>query len=298
MHARLVLAVGFILALVAASVVVAGDVSSMLRVPEADKTQIITLRDGSTLMGRIKEVGTGIVVFSSQLGDVNIEISKIADIKEIPNSSLRGGRYWFPNPNRTRLYFAPTGRMLKAGQGYFSDIYLFFPSAGLGVTDFFSIGCGISLFPGADISEQLVYINPKVGFMPSEKMALSISTLLIRVPDTDDDDSSDPTTVGILFGTATLGNDDNGLTAGLGYGYADGEMADKPAVLLGGEWRFARRASFVSENWMFPGIDEPLISYGIRFFGEKLSVDLALFNILSEDALFPGVPYVDFVWNF
>ena len=32
--------------------------------------------------------------------------------------------------------------------------------------------------------------------------------------------------------------------------------------------------------------------------GESLSVDLALGNILSEEAIFPGIPYLDFVYNF
>ena len=31
---------------------------------------------------------------------------------------------------------------------------------------------------------------------------------------------------------------------------------------------------------------------------EKLSVDLALMNILSDELIFPGIPYIDFVFNF
>lgn len=34
------------------------------------------------------------------------------------------------------------------------------------------------------------------------------------------------------------------------------------------------------------------------FFGESLSVDVALVNLLGEDAILPGFPYVDFVFNF
>ncbi len=56
--------------------------------------------------------------------------------------------------------------------------------------------------------------------------------------------------------------------------------------------------ALVSENWIFPGVDVPVVSYGFRFFGEKMAVDLALFNVLDDDAIFPGIPYVDFVWNF
>ncbi|MCZ6819631.1 MAG: hypothetical protein O7G31_09090, partial [Calditrichaeota bacterium] len=69
-------------------------------------------------------------------------------------------------------------------------------------------------------------------------------------------------------------------------------------IMLGFERRTSRRTAFVSENWIFPGVDNPLISYGFRFFGEKIAVDLAFVNILGEDAIFPGIPYVDFIYNF
>ncbi|MCZ6680416.1 MAG: hypothetical protein O7E52_24565, partial [Candidatus Poribacteria bacterium] len=31
---------------------------------------------------------------------------------------------------------------------------------------------------------------------------------------------------------------------------------------------------------------------------QSLSVDLAFINILSDEAVFPGIPYIDFVYNF
>lgn len=89
-----------------------------------------------------------------------------------------------------------------------------------------------------------------------------------------------------------------GKSTGFGYGFVDSDFAEKPMLMLGGEKRLSRRIAFVSENWILPGVDQPLISYGFRFFGEKLSVDLALINTLGEDAIFPGFPYIDFVVNF
>ncbi len=85
---------------------------------------------------------------------------------------------------------------------------------------------------------------------------------------------------------------------GFGYGFVDSDVAKKPMIVVGGETRLSRRTAFVTENWIFPEVDQPLISYGFRFFGEKLSVDLALLNTIGADALFPGIPYVDFVVNF
>ena len=40
------------------------------------------------------------------------------------------------------------------------------------------------------------------------------------------------------------------------------------------------------------------VFHGARIFSEYLSVDLAFINVTGGDALFPGVPYVDFVYNF
>ena len=51
------------------------------------------------------------------------------------------------------------------------------------------------------------------------------------------------------------------------------------------------------ENWIVPRTD-PVVSYGFRFFGQKMSVDLGLVNVLCKEAIFPGAPYIDFVFKF
>lgn len=275
-----------------------------LRVPDAEKTQMITLNDGSKLTGRITEVRDDEVVFSSQVGELTIKIDQITEIKEFSSTRIKGGKYWFPNPNTNRLYFGPTGRTLKKGKGYFSDLLLFFPSVTYGITDNVSMGGGITIFPGVDFDKQLIYIFPKVGITPSENVALAGSILILRIPDFDDDDDDDfdlvdePQVAGIAFGTGTFGTEDLSFTGGVGYGYVEDDFADKPAILLGGEWRFSRRLSFVTENWIFPGVEDALISYGLRFFGESISADLGLFTSTNEDAPQPGIPLVSFTWNF
>ena len=105
-------------------------------------------------------------------------------------------------------------------------------------------------------------------------------------------------TVGIAYGLATAGTPDASLTAGLGYGFEGTNLADKPAVIFGGEFRFSRRVGFVSENWLVPGADAPLVCYGLRFWGGTLSVDLALVRILNGEDMGLGIPYVDFVYGF
>ena len=123
-----------------------------------------------------------------------------------------------------------------------------------------------------------------------------MGALLVKVPDFDNEDDSPA--VGIVYGVTTFGKPDKCFTAGFGYGFVGSDLAEKPMIVLGGESRLSKRTSFVTENWIFPGIDQPLLSYGIRIFGEKMSIDLAFLNTLGEGTTFPGWPYIDFVVAF
>ena len=262
-----------------------------LDIPDSNRMQILTTQDGTTMIGRIADIGTDEIRFETSFGEMAISLSEIREIRNVPASSVREGQYWFPNPNATRLFFAPTGRMLKQGEGYFADYYLFFPTVTFGLTDRITFGCGMSIIPGAD---QLFYFTPKVGLISTESFNVAAGALIVKVPgDADDDNAS----VGILYGVGTFGGPDASVTAGIGYGYSGDDLADRPVFMIGGEKRLSRRIAFVTENWIVPGTD-PLVSGGFRFFGRKMSVDLGLMNMLGEDAVSPGVPYIDFVFKF
>ncbi len=268
---------------------------SKLRIPDEKSVQILTLEGGSTIIGRISEIKETDILFESDAGSLTIAIDKISEVKEVQASLIKAGKYWFPNPNATRLFFAPTGRSLNRGEGYVADYYIFFPMIAYGVTDRISLGGGGSLFPGAGIKNQILYFTPKVGLLRGEKLNLAAGILLAKMPGFWADEAQ---ITGILYGVGTFGPPDACVTAGLGYGFEGAEFATKPMVMLGGELRASRRLSFVSENWIFPGADEPLVSYGIRLFGETMSVDLGFITALGENALIPGLPYIDFVFKF
>jgi hypothetical protein len=270
------------------------NIKPVLKIPAQDHIQILHMKDGSDIIGRIVEIGETEIKFKADIGMITIPIEKIEEIEEVPASSFKKGKYWFPHPNPTRLYFAPTGRMLKKGEGIFSDIYLFFPGVAFGVTDNINIGGGVSIFPGVSMKDQLYYFTPKIGFNTSGKSNLAIGALLVATPELFDEDSQ---VVGVLYGVGTWGSPDSSFSIGLGYGFVGSELASKPMMMLGGEIRMSRRLCFVTENWIFPGIDQPIISYGIRFLGNKFSVDLAFYNVIGEDTLLPGFPYLSFVYQ-
>jgi hypothetical protein len=268
------------------------DIQDDLRIPDSDYVQIVVTKERSSLLGRIVKIGEKEVEFETDLGVVEIPIAEIKKIKEIPRSGIEEGEYWFPEPNPTRLLFAPTARNLRKGSGYFCDYYVLIPGVAYGITDFFSIGGGVSLFPGFGLSEQLFYFTPKLGLKAGGNLHLSVGTLVVGVPDGDENRLG-----GILYGVGTVGPTEGSLTVGLGYGFVDSDLADKPMILVGGSRRLSRKIAILSENWIMPEVDTPIVSLGLRFLEKSLSADMALINRL-RDPILPGVPYVDFVCNF
>lgn len=280
-------------------------VQNNLIIPDSNHVQIITTHDKSIMIGRILEINEQEIRFKADFGELSIPIDKIANIEMVSIATMKDGVYWFPNPNATRLFFAPTGRMLKKGDGYFADYYLLFPAFAYGLTNNITIGGGMSLIPGLDFDKQIFYFTPKIGLKASDSFNLGIGALIIKIPDWDEDEDINPEDkaarsplVSLLYGVTTLGSTNSSLTFGMGYGFVDDEPADHPMFMIGGEHRISRRLALVSENWIIPGADNPLVSFGVRFFGEKISVDLALLNTIGKEAIFPGIPYVDFVFNF
>lgn len=269
------------------------NIKGTLRTADSTFLQIVKTADGSSNIGRIVKIDSLTIDLKTEVTTINIPIAKITEIREIQTGSIKNGEYWFTNPNATRLFFGPTAHMLKKGEGYFSDTYLFFPQIVFGLTDNITMGGGVSLFPGAE-GDQILYFMPKVGIPVDDRFHLAGGALIIKLPNFDDEIS----TVGVFYEAGTYGDRDRSFTAGLGYGFAGSEMADRPMVMVGGEYRMSRRVSFVTENWVFPELDQPLVSAGFRFFGEGLAVDLALVNVLGEDMIIPGIPFIDFVYNY
>jgi len=260
---------------------------------KSDQLMVLTTNEGLVLEGRILAIADGIVTFQTDGRTVQVPLSEIASVHPVPRPiGMKPG--WYPNPNRTRLLFAPTGRMLRAGEGYFFDYYVIFPGVSVGLSDRVTLGGGVSVIPGISIEEQLFYVSPKLGLLASENANLAIGALVIGFPGNDEADGVG----GILYGVGTLGSEDANVTVGLGFGFVNEDISGKPILLIGGEKRISENFAFVTENWLIPSEGGQVISYGCRLFGERLSVDLAFLNTIGEDALFPGIPYIDVVYAF
>lgn len=263
--------------------------ANLARTPEGRMAQLV-LRDGSTLLGRVLDVTPTTVRFASAIGESSIPRASIASIRLVSLTSMHEGEVWPEDPSRTRLFFAPTGRMLRTSETYFADAYIFFPSLQVGVSDLFSIGGGISVFPGVGLDEQIYYLTPKLGVYASPTVNVAVGALVAGVKIL-----SDQSPAGIGYGVATLGDEDGSITAGAGFGFVRGNTSSTALLMLGGSQRLSKSVSFVSENYYLSNNSAAfLVSGGLRIMSEHMAVDLALFGSNKGVAV---VPYLAFIYR-
>ena len=257
----------------------------------ADSTLMrIELKDGTSLVGYIIAEDSKEVTIRLKTGStLTFNRAEIVSIDSL-NGKIVNGKFLRLDPNRTRLAFAPTGRTLPKGRGYVSFNYLFFPLVGYGVTDRFTAAVGVSVFPTGE--GQLIYAVPKIQLVDSEISDFSIGVLVI---DGIGDAFGSIPTLGMAFGSLSLGSEYSAVHLGVGVGFVDGELSDRPLILLGGEYQINNSLKFISENYFVPGFDGVLVSGGVRFFGKNLATDILFLTSNDWGAV---VPYFGFAYNF
>jgi hypothetical protein len=258
---------------------------------QVSKVYRLLLKDGSEIVGTIVTEDSTLVNFQSvskiRMSVPRNQIKAIAPLA----GNIVDGEFRRSDPNYTRLFFAPTGRALKNGQGYFSAYEIFFPFIAVGVGDIVTLAGGMSLIPAA--SSQIFYLAPKITPLHLQNFDLSAGVLYINAL------GSDFSGGGIVYAVGTYGSSDHALTVGLGWGFAGGEIANKPILLLGGEIRLTNSIKLISENWIPPGTDFVVYSFGFRFFGESVAADLGFIRPSKMDSSgFPFIPWLGFAYNF
>lgn len=262
--------------------------------------QVVRTRDGSTLVGRIIEETADTVRFASFGVVFAIPRAQILSLDTLGvTHEVAQSEHRFRDPNRTRLFFAPTGRMLAKGEGYFSDSYILLAGIAGGVTSNFTMGGGMSLIPSTNPANNVFYLTPKIGLVDQPNFALATGAVIgfAGFEGIEDRDRN----FGILYGVGTFGPEDHHFDVGAGWGYAGGRISPDPAIMVGGSTRVSQRVALLTENYFVPSVsDNALVSYGLRFLGKDISVDLAFANAVgpSTTLLFPGIPYVAFAVKF
>jgi hypothetical protein len=257
----------------------------------AQKPVRVILKDGSELIGTIVGEDSVSIEFKT-IGNIAMTIPR-GQIKTLERlgGRITDGVYVRSDPNGTRLFFGPTARSLKAGQGYLSVYELFFPMLGVGIADVVTFAGGMSLFPGA--LNQMIYVAPKVTPIQIADFGVAGGLLYINSTGGGTDGA------GLYYGLATYGGQNASLTLGLGWGFFGSDVADEPIVMIGGELRISNSVRLITENWIPPNSDIVLASFGFRFYGEALAADLAFVRpVGSRFSGFPFVPWIGFAYNF
>ena len=254
---------------------------------------LITMKDGSTIQGTVvSENMQEIILSTDNLGTATIKKDQIKSMILLDSTNFKKGKYWFPNPNYSRYFISP-GIQLNKGDGYYQNVDLSINTASYGITDFFSIGGGLELYSTLH-GQPIFLLTPKLGFKVSKSFWLGGGILYINSTAALGDFGG----LGIAYGTATYGNTNNNITAGIGWGYFDTRWSDKPVITISGMTRISRRFGLVTENWFVPNYS--IFTYGVRFIGEKISVDIGLVNSKDIAKGFKlGLPFfLDFVFKF
>lgn len=255
--------------------------------PEGE-AQELRLTDGTRAIGRVETVEADRFTFRTTSGALmEVEVGTVDAIGPV-SGRVVGNEFWPEDPNPTRLFFAPTGRTLKRGEAYLGVYEILLPFVQYGITDRISIGAGTPLVFGGG-GDTPFWFTPKVQVVKMRSTEASVGVLhFVNVGEVN---------LGIAYGVLTQGGTDSAITVGVGYAYlrGDGEDGGAPVVMFGGDRRVSRRLKVVTENYVFDG--GGLLSGGVRFLGERLSVDLGLVSPLGA-GVFVAAPVINFVWTF
>ncbi|MDY0098331.1 MAG: hypothetical protein RBR81_03955 [Bacteroidales bacterium] len=278
---------------------------------EISKSYQVILNDGSTVTGKLLLINDSeIVIESGSMGEVHLKRENIRSMMLVSAIDDKKSGIWFPNPNPSKYLLGNSAIPNKKNSGYYQNTWIFFNTFSYAFTGNLSVSAGFELFSVMASGEgpYAFFINPKASFKVANNFYAGANILYANTIKTVDEFGG----LATLNGFCTYGNNNNNITGSVGWGWAEGEFSARPVFTVSGMTRVSKRIAFISENWLVPGLnfndDENsndsgnyygIFSYGIRFLGEKTSIDLAFVNNpdIAEEIII-GIPWLDFVINF
>jgi len=246
----------------------------------------LVMIDGSRAFGAIEQETDTEIVFRTTAGAViTTPRVRILSLQPVAGRIVHG-EFRREDPNNTRLLFGPTGRALQKGEVYLGVYEVLMPFVQVGLTDRISIGAGTPLVFNIDDWDRLYWFTPKVQLLSTGTTHVSAGVFHGFAGDDH---------AGIAYGVMTRELNAGAFTVGAGVGYnSDGGRTG--LLMIGGEAPVRRNLKWVTENYVWDGT--LVSSGGFRFFGERLSADLALgFVINGDDPVIP-FPVVNFLYRF
>ncbi len=232
---------------------------------EKDSTQVFQIKtnEGLEFIGKVialDSLNVKILTFNKVKATIPVEeiVSVNKYSKELPNGGFLSDR----------LFLGFTGNMVSGGTIYLTDVELFFPEVFVGITDYLMFGVGTPLIFDSEL--KAFYFTAKVQLFTYKSFNSAIGAKAIF-------GNSDFEVLPFAAGTVNLGR--IALTVGaLKWGVRhDGEIFP----YFGGTWQLSKKLAFVTEEWV---LDEDLLySFGIRFTGSSIGVDLGLFRTVKAN---------------
>ncbi|HEY3370599.1 MAG TPA: hypothetical protein VGK10_07110 [Prolixibacteraceae bacterium] len=260
------------------------------------KSQVETM-DGNEYIGIILEQNTqSIRIKTDKLGEISIPRIEVKKITQLSGIKSKDGTYWLDNPQSTRYFWTPNAYNLKAGEGYYQNVWILMNQAVYGITDHLSAGIGVVplfLFAGASTPAWITvkYSVPVV----KDKVNMGLGALVGTVV------GENNTTFGILYGLSTFGSKDKNINIGLGWAFAGGEMARNPSVNISGMLRIGSKSYLMTENYFVGTPDQfvVLMSVGGRKIIKHTGLDFgAMIPISADIDGFIAIPWLGFTIPF
>ncbi|MBN2348533.1 MAG: hypothetical protein JXJ22_06845 [Bacteroidales bacterium] len=257
----------------------------------------IETQDGNEFIGTIiLETDNTFQLSSENYGVLTINKNNIRLKVKIQAEKTVSGQLWVENSQSTRYFWAPNGYGLKQGEGYYQNVWVLFSQASYGFSDYFSVGVGmVPMFLFAGTSTP-AWITPKFS-IPVVKDKINVGSGILAGTIIGESSSN----FGIAYGVFTLGDKNNNLNLGVGYGFAGGDWAKKPTITLSSMLRINRRGYFITENYYINAGSESLtlISFGGRTVWSNVSLDYGLVIPLITDLdNFIAIPWLGFLVPF
>jgi hypothetical protein len=251
-------------------------------------TQELVLRDGTRAIGRVERVDGAHITFRTTSGAaVKVNQADVVSVRPVTGRVVNG-EFLPADPNPTRLFFAPTGRSLRQGEGYVGVYEIMLPFVQVGLTDRISVGAGTPLFFGGG-TEHPFWVTPKVQVFNGTSTQAAVGVLHFM--------NVGHGNLGIAYSVVTHGSADSAVTAGVGYAYdrTYDDHSGAGVVMIGGEHRVSRGVKLVTENYIWRG--GGIVVGGVRWLGENLSADFGLAAPIGAGEVIV-FPMVNVVWRF
>ncbi len=181
---------------------------------------------------------------------------------------------WFAPTNRTNYLISPSALGLKKGEAYYQNIYGVYNSVAYGFTDHLTVKAGIFIMPILNLT-----LNPKLTFPIEENLHIGVASSSFFLATNDDIEGTSS-----IYGIGTYGNSNNNVSAGFGFGFDQSGLGAVPMFSFSGQKRISKNISLVSDNLIFAAKNNfAMLSLGCRLMGKKMSFDLALLSIHTEE---------------